>query len=301
VYPKYIVTTAADKKLWFIGRGRGPLLNPMATGLLLTACWSAALMWWAWWRAAGRLVLLGISLLMAAAVYATLTRSVWIGAGLSLMIVVAAALPGKWRIPVLGSMLLVAAGAAALNWQQLVAFKRDRNLSDRETADSVYLRPVLAKIAWDMFRDRPCFGCGFDRYMAEHENYIDDRSTELVLSKGRGFAPHNVPLAILAELGLVGLALFAAMLFCWTRDAWRLWRGQAAPLAARQHGLLFLAVLAAYLANAMFHQIAYIPMSNVLLFFLAGVVAGMESREQGAGSSFRAEAAKTEDPRPKTI
>ena len=44
VWPRYIVDSLSNKKLEFIGRGRGPLLNPMVTGILLAACWSAALL-----------------------------------------------------------------------------------------------------------------------------------------------------------------------------------------------------------------------------------------------------------------
>jgi O-antigen ligase len=97
------------------------------------------------------------------------------------------------------------------------------------------------------------------------------------LEYARGNLPHNVLLAVLAETGLVGLGLFLALLGLWTRDAWRLWRDPTAPLWVRQPGLLFLATLAAYLTNGAFHHVAFIPMSNTLLFFLAGVTAAWRS------------------------
>jgi hypothetical protein len=71
----------------------------------------------------------------------------------------------------------------------------------------------------------------------------------------------------------VGLGLYISLLWLWTRDAWRLWRNASAPCWVRQPGLLFLATLAAYLVNGAFHHVAFIPMSNSLLFFLAGVTA----------------------------
>jgi O-antigen ligase len=271
VYPRYIVTSMSDKTLEFIGRGRGPLLNPMITGIQLAACFSAALMFWPRCGGIGRC---GVALAAAAfalAFYSTMTRSVWMGGGLGLMLIVGLSMPWKWRALVLGAAVLLAGAFAAANWEQFVAFKRDKNLTARETADSVSMRPVMARVAWLMVLDRPLWGCGFGQYSPEHKNYLADRETELVLEKCRPNPPHNVLLGIVTETGLVGLGLFLALLMLWGYDAWLLWRSVESPLWVRQQGLFFLAVLSAYLVNGMFHHIALIPMSNILLFFAAGM------------------------------
>ena len=65
------------------------------------------------------------------------------------------------------------------------------------------------------------------------------------------------------------------MLGLWTHNAWRLWNRHQAPLWARQHALLLLALLAAYAINGMFHDVAIISMVNMLLFFVAGVSQGL--------------------------
>ena len=200
-----------------------------------------------------------------------MTRSVWMGAGLGLVLIVGLGMPSNWRVPVLGAAVLLAGVFAAANWEQFVAFKRDKNLTARETADSVTLRPVMARVAWLMVLDRPLWGCGFDQYIPEHKNYLADRSTELVLEKSRTYSSHNLLFGIVTETGLVGLGLFLALLALWGYDAWLLWRAVEAPLWVRQQGLFFLAVLSAYLVNGMFHHIALIPMSNMLLFFVAGM------------------------------
>ena len=277
VWPRYIVETLDNKKLEFIGRGRGPLLNPMVTGILLAACWSAAILGLGRLGRRGRAALVPACLLFALAAWCSMTRTVWIGAGLSVAVVAGAMLPRCWRLPVLGGAVLAAALAVCTHWEHVVAFKRDRDLTARETANSVYVRPVLAMVAWHMFLDHPLLGCGFDQYSRRHQDYLADRSTALVLEYARGNLPHNVLLAVLAETGLVGLGLFLALLGLWTRDAWRLWRDPTAPLWVRQPGLLFLATLAAYLTNGAFHHVAFIPMSNTLLFFLAGVTAAWRS------------------------
>jgi O-antigen ligase len=153
-----------------------------------------------------------------------------------------------------------------------LAFKRDKNLSAAETADSTTLRPILAYVAWQMFEDRPIMGCGLGHYLENHNPYLHDRSTELVLSKVKPYVQHNAMLSLLVETGLAGLTAFLLMLLLWARTAWQLWCKAELPLWRRQAGLLYLALLAAYLPNAMFHDTTIIAMQNMLLFFWGGVV-----------------------------
>ncbi|MBU4273445.1 MAG: O-antigen ligase family protein [Planctomycetes bacterium] len=277
VFPRYIVSSVVEKGAEFVGRGRGPLLNPIANGILLTVGLGGALMWWPRLRRAGQLTLLAVSLLLLAALFYTLTRSVWMGGLFALALAVGLALPWNWRLPLLVFGLMAGVLLAVTQWDNLLAFKRDKALAAEKTAESVELRPILATIAWKMFLDRPLLGCGYAQYGTEHENYVSDRSTRLALERGRGYIPHNAALSLLTETGLIGLGLFAMMLFFWGLDAWRLWRDAGLPLWARQQGLLMLIVLGAYLINGMFHEVSVVPMANMTLFFLAGATAGLRT------------------------
>lgn len=286
VFPKYIQTTTTSTELEFIGRGRGPLLNPIGTGMLLAICLIGGLMWWPRWKRPGRIVLVGLSALFFLAIYCTFTRSAWLGGILAFSIVLALTIPRSWRVPILGGGLLMAILVAATQWQSLMAFKRDRDLTASQTAESVHLRPILMVVGWKMFLDRPLLGCGFSQYPKESANYVSDRSTSLPLEKGRGYVPHNVLLSLLTETGLLGLVAFVMLVSLWGRDAWRLWRLRSAPLWARQQGLLFLTVLAVYFINGMFHDTSVVPMAHMTLFFLAGVTAGLRPMLQpGAETS----------------
>jgi O-antigen ligase len=240
--------------------------------------------------------------LFFAAIYTTMTRSVWMSGMLTLALVVGLAIPWNWRLPILGLGLLLGITIVAVQWDRLVEFKRDKNLDADKTAESVHLRPILAKIAWDMFLDHPLFGCGYSQYKTEHLNYLSDRSTALVLEKGREYIPHNVVLSLLTETGLVGLGMFLTLIFLWTRDAWRLWQLKTAPLEVRQQGLLMLVVLEAYLINGMFHDVSTSQIAVLSLFFLAGVTAGLrpwitEAVEPCVASSFVAGKHATLSPR----
>ncbi len=275
VFPRYIAENASSPMAEFVGRARGPFLNPISNGIVLSICLGAALMIWPRLSRPGQLLMIPLYLLFFAAIYATMTRSVWLSGLLTLALVAGAAIPWNWRLPILGGGLLLAVLVGVTQWDRLESFKRDRNLGADKTAESVQLRPILAKIAWDMFLDHPVFGCGYSQYKTQHPYYLSDRSTDLVLEKGRGYIPHNVVLSLLTETGLVGLGLFLAIVFFWARDAWDLWLTRTAPLAVRQQGLLFLAVLGTYFLNGMFHDVSAVPMGNMTLFFLAGVTAGL--------------------------
>lgn len=269
VFPKYISSPEYPE---FFGRGRGPLLNPIGTGFFMSVCLYALVVGWPHVGRAGKSWIAAGAALIVAGLYATLTRSVWLGAGLGLMFITAATLPRRWRMPVLGGTLIVVAIVAATQWERFLAFKRDRDLGAQETAASVRLRPILARVAWNMFVDRPLFGCGFGHYRDESVNYLSDRSTNLPLETARSYVQHNAFLGLLTETGLVGLAPWILVLAFWGYDAWRLWRSDS-PLWARQQGLLLLAVLASYVVNAMFHDVSLIPMFHMLLFFVAGLTA----------------------------
>jgi O-antigen ligase len=214
---------------------------------------------------------------MGVGIFCTLTRSVWLGAGLGLFLLLALTVPRSWRLPVLGGMLLAAALVGATQWQHILAFKRDRGLGAQETAESVRLRPILAVVAWNMFQDRPLAGCGFGQYADQSTAYLADRSSGLPLENARQYTQHNVFLSLLAETGLLGLGLFFLLLALWARDAWRVWRSAAAPAWARQLALLFLVLVANYLASGMFHDLSLIFMVQMLLFFMAGLTAGLRA------------------------
>jgi len=104
--------------------------------------------------------------------------------------------------------------------------------------------------------------------------------------------PHTVLPAVLTETGLVGLSLFLAIVFLWARDAWRLWLSDTQPLETRQQGLLMLAVIGVYFVNGMFHNVSAAPMANMILFFAAGMTAGLRPRIR---SAFAPSAAKSFD------
>ncbi len=274
VFPSYIMSAAYPE---FLGRGRGPFLNPSANGIYMATGLACLWMFWpaAQWPGRKLIASTGIaggSALVLLGSFATLTRCVWLGVSLSSAMLVA--LPMRRRRS-LGILLLVScAGLLALGtgWKHLVAFKRDKNVSVNEMAQSAKLRPMLAAVAWQIFRDDPIDGVGFGQYKEFDRTYIAQRQLDLPLDQVRPYHQHNVFLGLLTETGLLGTVPFVALLISWTRVAVRQWRQSTASVWQRRPALIFLACLINYLANGMFQDVALIPMVNLLLFFWAGVL-----------------------------
>ena len=284
VFPKYIASSSYQE---FLGRGRGPFLNPIGNGFYLSAGLFGAVQWWPHLNRLGRGLLIGIAAVIFAGIYFTLTRSVWLGAGVGLLLIIWLAIPRSWRLPVVAAMVLAGAPVLALKWNKLNSFKRDAHVSQHDMEQSAKLRPILATVAWKIFQDYPLFGCGFGQYKEVDVNYLDDRDGDLPLELARPYVQHNVFLALLTQTGLVGLGLWLMTLGLWARNAWRLWTSKQAPLWARQHGLVLLALLLAYGVNGMFHDIGIITMLNMLLFLVAGVSQGLAPQIESSTATQR--------------
>jgi len=275
VFPKYIASSANEE---FLGRARGPFLNPIANGIVLCTCLCAAVTWWPRLNRPGRLALMLTLGILLIGIACTLTRSVWLGCAAGLFVILALSMPRNFRYAFVGATALLAGIVMLTGWDRFHAFKRDRDVSAHEMAESAQLRPILAVVAWNMFQDRPLLGCGFGQYERASIHYLADRSSGLPLEKARPYVQHNTFLALLTEIGFIGAGLFVLLLCLWGREAWQLWRSAAAPPWARQAGLLFLAVLAIYLTNAMFHDVTLMPMATMLLFTMAGVTTSLKAR-----------------------
>ncbi|MGE0609483.1 MAG: O-antigen ligase family protein [Pirellulales bacterium] len=273
VFPKYIADPTVGLHY---GRARGPMVQSVSYGLYLGACWLIAL---AWSERLGRWGQLGVVLLtplFLAGLYCTHTRSVWMGAALGGLIVLWATLRGAWRVLVLGSIVTAGLLVAATNWDRIVSMQRGDN-SAESTRESAQLRKSFAYVSWKMFQDRPLLGVGFGQFAREKIPYLDDRTVDLRLDPIRDWSHHNTFLSLLTEEGAIGLALFVILLLGWVARAVRLRRDRWADAAARTQAVAFLAVLGLYAFQLLFHDVTFTPLDNSLIFFLAGITAGMTS------------------------
>jgi O-antigen ligase len=210
-------------------------------------------------------------------VYYTLTRSVWTGVVLGLLVVLMMTLHGRLRLVVVSSLLATTLLGSVAARKALVDMKRadERGAKREGSLVSAEERLAFAYVSWKMFRDHPLFGVGFGHFLFESPAYLGDTKTDLPLGAIRGLMCHNTFLSLLTETGPLGLCLFVALLAAWGRRAWQLSRAHGAPDWVRSQAALLLASLAVYASNYFSHEISYIQRDNCLIFLLAGMTAGI--------------------------
>jgi len=268
VFPAFIT----DVETWeFFGRGRGPLMNPSGNGILMSISLVAASIGVVYSGRRGKLIYAAIALLLLVGVYATLTRSAWMGGVAAIGLVGFVHSPRWQRVLALAAVILVAGLSMSGLKDQLIRMKRDKNLTAEDAEKSIKLRPLLAVVSWEMFKDRPIVGHGFGHYFAHNDRYHNDRSYDLPLENARTYAQHNVFLSVLVDTGLIGFSMFVAWLAMLCGVGWHLARQRNQMPEARWVGLLILGTIVAYFCNGMFQDVMIIPMVHMFLFFIAGV------------------------------
>ena len=269
VFPRYIMTSETVE---FLGRGRGPFVNPVSNGIFMIVCLCCTMMWWPRSRARLKTLIVVVVLLMLVGCYATLTRSIWLSLIAACGIFIW--MPSNRRAK--GAMVVLATVAGIALFpvlsEKVFSFKRDKEVSVTQMAVSAQMRPMFLYVATKMFEDRPVFGVGFGQYPDAKTPYLSDPNSGQPLAITKSLMQHNVFLAYLTETGLVGLSALTLMLSLMLFTSWQVWRNDSLNLWARQFGLLGVVMLSCYCVNGMFHDVSIIPMNHVFLFFLLGLI-----------------------------
>jgi O-antigen ligase len=167
-------------------------------------------------------------LLSVIAVAPTFSRFGWIFAALLIVTAIALKLLDRRQVLIIVisvPLLLSAAGVC----YELMLRTGDQNILARlawfqtlgEQQDfSVRERAFVAQRAWERFLDSPLYGHGLG----------------VTLSRGARVGTHNVYVALMAEQGLVGLALYLALIGILIRKGWQL-AGRAIDTHARDVGM----------------------------------------------------------------
>ena len=264
VFPSYVVDPGAGI---LFGRARGPFVQPEANGLVMTTCLFAAgyalVALRGAWRVAAALALpaCGVGILL------TLTRSVWLGAVLAVLVVC-------WMLPQLRRRLpvLVLGGAACLVLVLVAVPSLGTTLVERITTErSLYDRQNTNAAALRIIEEEPLTGIGWVRFLEEGVDHVRQADTYPVTNVR--IEVHNVVLARAAELGVPGAALWVGAVLAGPVLAAR--RGRAAArrdlsLAGWRYVLIGTGVC--WGVCIMLSPVPY-PLPNILLWLLGGIVA----------------------------
>ncbi len=168
------------------------------------------------------------------ALLVTFSRTGWVGAALG-CVAIALTAPRRRRVWLIAGGLAVAVAAVALAPEQIVS--RTRSIGDIERDMSVATRYYMFYSTIEMIEDDWVYGTGLGAYDRAYPEYRKP-GTRLAILK-----PHQLPLALWAEMGIAGLlaqvALIAALIVLFARRGHAGWTG---PEAAALAGLLTLLV-----------------------------------------------------------
>jgi putative inorganic carbon (HCO3(-)) transporter len=260
IVPQYI--TDPNVGIHF-DRARGPLVEASGDGLVMFACLIACVMALGIWRSRRwRQVAIAVAALCALGILFTVTRSVWLGAGIgALAAMLATPRTRRLLVPTAAIAALLVVGAFAtipgLSGKADSRANSQSPLWDRKNSDAAAGRMIDA---------RPLFGFGWGRFGQDSANYYV-QNPNYPLS---GVADvHNVFLSNAVELGLLGGLLWLVALLAGVGGS-ILKRG---PPELRPWKIGLLALFASWLVIANTTPMS-LALPSLLLWAWAGIARG---------------------------
>jgi putative inorganic carbon (hco3(-)) transporter len=272
VFPTYIV----DPEVGIgFGRARGPLLASDGDGLVMVTCGAAAALACVRWRGVWRIVALAAFLTCALGALLTLTRSIWVGAVLGLVLACVAAPRMRRWLP----LILVVLGIGVVTALAVVPGLHEDAASRAASSRSVYDRQNTNAAAVRVIEEHPLTGVGWMRFIDVSEDYVR-QSDDYPITNVR-IEVHNVVLGRAADLGLPGAALWVLCVLGGPVRA--AVRRVADPPDVEGWRLVLVASLACWLVAIMLSPVPY-PLPTFLVWLLGGMVAACR-RQRAASAS----------------
>lgn len=245
-------------------RARGPFLQAVANGVCLNVLAIVALHSFERRRLRGIVAaLLFVSTPLA--LLATKTRAVWLSAGVSI-VAIAIFTRGRARmvsvcLGLTAATVFCTAAVLQSNWDEW-----KQRIGD---SSPVEFRLEMYRAGWQMFTEKPLFGWGGNA-LAQPE--IERRVTGF---RADYYIFHNTYLELAVERGLVGLGLYAWLIFTLFRLASPgLWRDPSQFLGGG-FGSMWKILLCVYLINASAVVMNY-QFVNGYVFTVAGILAAQQ-------------------------
>jgi O-antigen ligase len=147
--------------------------------------------------------------------------------------------------------------------------------SDKSSQDSIKFRPLMAGISFEMFRNNPIFGVGADNFLLDYKDarteFSKTRTEQPLISISEDIVPersHNELVQILAELGTIGVAIIAVLLFGILKMTWNL-RKCDSPIAFGSIIGIFAFLLCSLATSFSFR----VPINGLCFFFVLAIAA----------------------------
>lgn len=271
VWPQYILHDPE----WG-GRAVGVLAQPFENGMVLTLGFAIAVMLLSRRRepTALRLAAAIVAVGCGVGIYLTHTRAVWLGA--AAMLIIGAVLARGFRGVFIASLCLVTT-MVVVKWSVFSSADREAGgvasvsqIQDRLNDDQTAL--------WAAAR-KPLTGWGIGRFYSVNTYHHQQWSVDSPWIRGYGNAAHQNELGILAELGLVGLALWLCVVGL---IAYRLWRAYRrlpdSDLCGKPLAVIAIMGFAILLCTGLTVDLRFFGFPIAAIFLLVGIVLGWSER-----------------------
>jgi O-antigen ligase len=249
--------------------------GPWSTHLVMLAPLLLAIAWprpWGFDR--GVVAKLAALILLMVAAAATGNRIVWaaFGAQLAVFIAISGSMPAMdparlamlRRLTVITALAVVIGFAASVLERNVEHYRFDPSVTASIDRD---LRPKLWSVAWNEFRKAPLLGHGFGREILKEKFQA---VTTVAPNHPEMRHSHNVFSDIALQLGVVGLALFLAVLAALARE----YRGYLRDARLAPLGVIGLALIAGFVVKNLTDDFFY--RHNALVFWaLNGMLLGL--------------------------
>jgi O-antigen ligase len=96
---------------------------------------------------------------------------------------------------------------------------------------------------------------------------------------GEGEGNHNVPLGLMAEVGLIGVFCYLGIFYRLTRTCLKFYKSLGDGSAfMKGFALIYLACLVSYLVNMQTLDVRWNMLQNVVVFMMSGMIVAMASK-----------------------
>lgn len=271
VFPQYIVSAPSYPE-----RAVGVVNQPLVNGMIMVAGFVTAMLL-AQHRSLSRspkVLMLMAAVLCLPGIYLTKTRAVWLVFGLAL--IVCAVLSRTARRGFVATLLVIMLGIVS-NWSTFTS--SDREAGGIASTNEVDDRLNSMATAFWAIDQKPLMGWGISRFAQVNAVYHQAWAADVKFERGYAIASHENELGIATELGLIGLALWLAVIIPLAVGLVRaLIRLPPGPLGGRALGLVAAAVLGMWVVSGFTADLRFFDFANLVAFVLVGAAIGTADR-----------------------
>jgi O-antigen ligase len=273
VWPRYML----DPKNW-PGRAAGVFRQPVVNGWLLALGLAIAMLllsrrseptWLRWFAFV-------VAIACGYGIFLTHTRDAWISG--VVVLIIGALIARGYRKGFIVAICLVAS-VVAVNWSVFIS--SDRKAGGVGSMQEVHDRLNADQTAFWAFDRKPFAGWGIGRFQQVNTYHHQQWAPDVPWIRGYGIVAHSHELGILADVGVIGLALWICVPALTFRRLWTAYRTLPDhDLCGKPLAVTAIMALATLISAGLTVDLRMFDFPNLPIFLLAGITIGWSGRYQ---------------------